>query len=105
MRDMFVSNIKLKEIDFSSFDTSSVTQCESLFQDYPKDLEIKISNKFTRCKEFIPFDVKVINIDELACKDFEHCKKCKGSKSSLTCTVCESGYELRQINVYYQIVL
>ena len=96
MRDMFSFNSKLKEIDFSSFDTSRVTQCESLFQDYPKNIVIKISNKFIRCKEFIPIDFKVINIDELACKNFEHCKECKGSKSSLTCTGCEFGYELRQ---------
>ena len=55
---------------------------------------IKISNKFTKCKEFIPFNNKVINIDDLACTKFENCKKCIGSAETLSCIQCNIGYYL-----------
>jgi len=67
-----------------------------LFDGYQKNLVIKISNKFTNCREFIPIDLKVINVDEILCKNFEHCKECIGSKENLSCAVCELGYDLKE---------
>ena len=94
MRSMFYNNRALKEIDFSSFNTSNVKQCEHLFDVYNKNLIIKISNKFTNCREFIPIDLKIINVDELNCKNIDNCKRCIGSKESLSCSVCIKGYDL-----------
>ena len=95
MRNMFYNNMELKEIDLSSFDTSNVNKCEYLINYYQKTLVFKISNKFTNCKEFIPIELKIINVDELSCKNFEHCKECIGSKETLSCNDCEFGYELK----------
>jgi surface protein len=75
MREMFYNNEKLYQIDFSSFDTTNVKKCELLFDVYQKNLVIKISNKFTNCREFIPIELKVINVDEILCKNIEHCKE------------------------------
>jgi surface protein len=96
MRGMFYSNEKLISIDFSSFDTSKVKKCENLFNGYQKNLVIKISNKFTNCREFIPIELEVINVDEILCKNIENCKKCIGSKENLSCSVCELGYLLKE---------
>lgn len=94
MRGMFYNNKALKEIDFTSFDTSNVKQCEHLFDVYNKNLIIKLSNKFTNCREFIPIEFKIINIDELNCKSIENCERCIGSKEALSCSVCKKGYDL-----------
>ena len=96
MRGMFNNNENLYQIDFSSFDTSNVKKCENLFDSYQKNLVIKISNKFTNCREFIPIELKVINVDEILCKNIEHCKECIGSKKNLSCAVCELGYYLKE---------
>ena len=92
---------KLKEyiIDISSFDTSQVTICAGMFHDISDDVIIKISNKFTKCKEQIPFVNKVINIDEIECQKFENCEKCNGSKESLKCSKCIAGYKLNKDNI------
>ena len=95
MENMFYANRALKEIDLSYFDTSKVSNCIYMFDEFPIYTIIKISNKFTKCREYIPHINKVINIDEIACKNFEHCKECKGSRDSLTCSLCEIGYELK----------
>ena len=87
MIEMFYNNEKLISIDFSSFDTSKVKKCEYLFNSYQKNLVIKISNKFTNCREFIPIELKVINVDEILCKNIEHCEECIGSKENLSCAV------------------
>ena len=96
MRGMFFNNWNIKEIDFSSFDTSNVNRCENLFDNYPRNITIKISNNFKNCKEFIPLELKVINVDDLLCKQFENCKGCIGSKETLSCNICEFGYELHE---------
>ena len=96
MREMFFLNEKLYQIDFSSFDTTNVKKCELLFDVYQKNLVIKISNKFTNCREFIPIELKVINVDEILCKNIEHCKECIGSKENLSCAACELGYDLKE---------
>ena len=95
MENMFYNNIALKEIDLSYFDTSNVENCIYMFEEFPIDNIVKISNKFTKCREFIPLENKIINIDEIACQNFEHCKECIGSKETLSCSVCEIGYELK----------
>ena len=96
MRGIFFNNWNIKEIDFSSFDTSNINRCEYLFDNYPRNITIKISNNFKNCKEFIPLELKVINVDELLCKQIENCKGCMGSKENLSCNICEFGYELRE---------
>ena len=79
-------------IDFSSLDTSKVTNCLGIFHIIYDSYTIKISNKFTKCKEFIPINNRVINIDDLACNKFENCKKCGGSVETLHCIQCNIGY-------------
>ena len=81
-------------IDFSSINTSQVTDCLGIFHTMYDTYTIKISNKFTKCKEFIPITNKVINIDELNCNKFPHCKKCEGSAETLHCIECNLEYEL-----------
>lgn len=61
-------NLKEYIIDISSFDTSKITICVGMFQDIDSDVIIKISNKFKKCREEIPFYNKVINIDEIECQ-------------------------------------
>ena len=95
METLFYANRALKEIDLSYFDTSKVSNCIYMFYEFPIYTIIKISNKFTKCREFIPYINKVINIDEISCKNFEHCKECIGSKDTLSCSLCEIGYELK----------
>ena len=55
---------------------------------------IKISNKFTEYREQIPYDVKIINIDEIACNNLDYSEKCNGSKETLLCIKCKKGYQL-----------
>ena len=81
-------------IDFSSIDTSKVTDCLGIFIILYDTYTIKISNKFTKCKEFIPFNNKVINIDDLACNEIDNCEKCAGSVETLHCIKCNIGYLL-----------
>ena len=81
-------------IDFSTIDTSKVTNCLGIFHILYDTYTIKISNKFTKCKEFIPINNKVINIDELTCNTFDNCKKCYGSVETLHCIQCNIGYQL-----------
>ena len=94
---------KLKEyiIDLSSFDTSQVTICSGMFNDIYEDVIIKISNKFTKCREQISLANKVINIDDVECQKFEECEKCIGSKETLRCNKCRMGYILN--NDYFCI--
>ena len=94
MRGMIRWDKKLKEINLSSFDTSNVKKCENFIYSQVNTTVI-ISNKFTNCREFIPLELKVINIDEVSCKKFEHCKKCVGSMETLSCSTCELGYQLK----------
>lgn len=61
---MFYNNRALNEIDFSYFDTSNVENCIYMFEEFPTYTKVKISNKFTKCREFIPLENKIINIDE-----------------------------------------
>ena len=91
---------KLNEyiIDLSSFDTSQVTICSGMFHDISEDVIIKISNKFTKCREQISIENKVINIDEIECQKFENCAKCVGSKETLKCSVCKLGFKLNEDN-------
>ena len=91
---------KLKEyiIDLSSFDTSHITICSGMIHDISEDVIIKISNKFTKCREQISLANKVINVDEIDCQKFENCEKCVGSKESLKCNKCKSGYLLNEDN-------
>ena len=95
MNNMFYANRQLNEIDLSDFDTSNVKNCKYMFDEFPIYTIIIISNKFTKCREFIPFENKVINIDDIACKNISHCKECIGSKETLSCSICEMGYELK----------
>ena len=87
---------KLQEyiIDLSSFDTSQVTICSGMFNDIYEDVIIKISNKFTKCREQISLANKVINVDEVDCQKFENCETCIGSKETLRCNKCRLGYIL-----------
>ena len=94
MRGMFYGKNKLKEIDLSSFDTSKVSDCLIMFHDLQTNCTIKISNKFTKCREQISFDNKIINVDDLNCNKFENCEKCGGSKETLICIKCKTNYEL-----------
>jgi surface protein len=81
-------------IDLSSFDTSKATNCLGMLHELHKDIVIKISNKFTKCREQIPYFNKVINIDEEACHYIGNCKSCKGSHETLRCSKCVDGYRL-----------
>ena len=94
MRGMFKNNANLKEIDLTSFDTSKVNDCLIMFHDFPKNCTIIISNKFTKCRNQIPYENKIINIDDISCKNFENCEKCSGSKETLFCIKCSKGYQL-----------
>ena len=91
---------KLREyiIDLSSFDTSQVTICSGMFNDIYEDVIIKISNKFTKCREQISKANKVVNIDEEECQKFENCEECIGSKETLRCSKCRIGYILNDDN-------
>ena len=81
-------------IDFSTIDTSKVTNCLGIFHIIFDTYTIKISNKFSKCKKFLPINNRVINIDDLACNKFDNCKKCEGSVETLHCIQCNIGYEL-----------
>ena len=91
---MFHSLNNLKELNLSSFDTNNVRKCFIMFHDFPENCTIIISNKFKRCLEQIPYSNKIINIDEIACKNFNNCEKCSGSVETLVCTKCKKGYQL-----------
>ena len=95
MVSMFQEVGKLKFLDLSSFDTSNVRDCRMMFAYFSRDCTIKISNKFTKCREQIRFDNNIINIDELACNNINNCKSCIGSHETLTCSECNLGYELK----------
>ena len=45
-------------------------------------------------QEQIPYNNKVINIDEISCGLFENCEKCQGSVETLKCDKCKKGYLL-----------
>ena len=94
MTEMFRGKTKIKELDLSSFDTSKVNECLIMFHDIDSNCTIKISNRFSNCIEQIPYENKVINIDELACNNFENCEKCGGSKETLFCIKCKLGSQL-----------
>jgi len=94
MRDMFSQNFYLKYVDLTSFETSNITLCQSLFYENIVNIEIKISNKFKNCLQYIPKTAKIVNIDELACQNIEYCQKCAGSKENLLCAACKLGYYL-----------
>ena len=96
MRELFPQNFYLKYVDLISFDTSNITLCQSLFYENIVNIEIKISNKFINCLEYIPKAEKIISIDELACQNVEHCQKCTGSKENLLCAACKLGYYLKE---------
>ena len=89
-------------VDISSFDTSQVTICSGMFHDISEDVIIKISNKFTKCREQIPIVNKVINVDEIECQKFENCEKCIGSKKTLKCSKCKIGYKLNLYNICFK---
>ena len=65
-----------------------------MFNDIYEYVTIKISNKFTKCREQISLVNKVINVDEVDCQKFENCEKCIGSKETLRCNKCRIGYIL-----------
>ena len=95
---------KLNEyiVDISSFDTSQITDCSGMFHDISQDVIIKISNKFTKCREQIPIVNKVINVDEIECQKFENCEKCVGTKKTLKCGKCKIGYKLNLYNICFK---
>ena len=66
MREMFKNNNNLNELDLSSFDTSRISDCLVMFHDFPTNCTIKISNEFTKCREQIPYENNIINVDDLA---------------------------------------
>ena len=70
--------LNCSELDLSSFDTSNVENCLIMFHNIQRNCVIKISNMFTKCLEQMPYDIKVINVDEITCKNFNNCEKCKG---------------------------
>jgi hypothetical protein len=51
-------------IDISSFDTSKVTNCVGMLHELHDNVTIKISNKFTKCRDQISYYSKVINVDD-----------------------------------------
>ena len=95
MREMFKNNNNLNELDLSSFDTSRISDCLVMFHDFPTNCTIKISNEFTKCREQIPYENNIINVDDLACNNFTNCEKCGGSKKTLFCKKCKNGYQLK----------
>ena len=95
MANMFEEVYKMQMLDLSSFETSKIQNCKNMFSYFSKNCTIKISNKFTKCKEQIRYDSKVINIDELACNNIANCKSCIGSHETLKCSICNLGYELK----------
>lgn len=95
MAGMFEEVFKMQTLDLSSFDTSNVQDCRNMFSYFSRNCTIKISNKFTKCKEQIRFDNTIINIDELSCHEIANCKSCIGSHETLKCNECNLGYELK----------
>ena len=87
-------NLKEYIIDLSSFDTSKIKICSGMFIGLDEIIIIKISNKFTKCREEISLANKVINIDEIECQKYENCEQCMGSKETLRCSKCKIGYIL-----------
>ena len=82
-------------IDLTSFDTSNVKNCVGMIHEIHEDVIVKISNKFTNCREQIPYFNKIINIDEEVCHmKFKECKKCIGSQKTLRCGECREGFRL-----------
>ena len=94
MREMFRGKKNLKELDLSSLDTSNVENCLLMFHDFHRNCTIKVSNKFTKCREQIPYDSIIINVDDLACNRFDNCEKCSGSNDTLQCFKCKIGYQI-----------
>ena len=99
VKGLFYSNVLdnengIYEMDFTSLDTSKI-KCFAMLNVISKNINIKISNKFTRCKEQIPYENTIINVDEIVCGNKFKCKQCSGSKESLYCIKCEIGYELK----------
>jgi surface protein len=94
MRQMFHGKNNLKELDLSSLDTSNVENCLLMFHDFHRNCTIKVSNKFTKCREQIPYDSIIINVDDLACNKFDDCEKCSGSNDTLQCFKCKIGYQI-----------
>ena len=82
-------------IDISSFNTSNVKICAGMILEIHEDVIIKISNKFTKCLEQLPYFNKIINIDEELChNNFKDCIKCIGSQETLRCGECREGFRL-----------
>ena len=82
-------------IDLTSFDTSKITNCIGMFHEVHEEVLIKISNKFTKCREQIPYFNRVLNIDEEMCHlNFRECKTCIGSHETLKCGECREGFKL-----------
>ena len=94
MAEMFQEVTSMESLDLSSFDTSNVQDCRNMFSYFSKNCTIKISNKFTKCREQIRFDNTIINIDELSCNNINNCKSCIGSHETLICNECNLGFEL-----------
>lgn len=94
MREMFRQIKILKDLDLSSLDTSNVENCLSMFHDIQRNYTIKISNKFTKCREQIPYENIIINVDDLACNRLDNCEKCSGSNDTLQCIKCKIGYQI-----------
>ena len=98
------NNVKI--IDLSSFNTSKVTNCIGLIHEICEDTIIKISNKFTKCREFIPLGNPIINIDDIICKQkFGNCEKCNGSQETLYCSKCKIGFKLYNNSCIKQICI
>ena len=95
MAEMFQEVTSMESLDLSSFDTSNVQDCRNMFSYFSKKCTIKISNKFTKCREQIRFDNTIINIDELSCNNINNCKSCIGSHETLICNECNLGFELK----------
>ena len=95
MQEMFYANRGLKELDLSNIDTSNIVNCRFMFKEIPIYTVIKISNKFTKCREFIPYENTIINVDDIACKSINHCERCIGSMETLSCSKCQLGYVLK----------
>ena len=95
MVEMFAEDKNLQMLDLSSFDTSNIRDCKNMFSYFSRSCTIKISNKFTKCREQIRFDNNIINIDDLACNNIANCKSCGGSHETLSCVECKTGYQLK----------
>ena len=93
---VFFCTYELKEVDLSSFDTSNNDiYCNNMFSEFSRETTVIISNNFKNCIDRIPFENKIINIDDILCKNFKHCIECNGSKETLSCIKCEIGFELK----------